>query len=101
MMLAQIRIDAPKNGARSREAHISVDIVVAPAMNTSGGSTRRFTRPSVAPSPWRKGGERGMGAMRFVQYVQGGGGGSDRPGRQTTHDAYRGHRHRIEHCAAP
>ncbi len=43
MMLAQIRIDAPKKGARRREAHISVDIVVAPAMNTSGGSTRRFT----------------------------------------------------------
>ena len=43
MMLAQIRIDAPKNGARRREAHISVDIVVAPATNTSGGSTRRFT----------------------------------------------------------
>jgi hypothetical protein len=29
-------MDAPKNGASRREAHISVDIVDAPAMNTSG-----------------------------------------------------------------
>ena len=43
MMLAQIRMEAPKNGARRRDAHISVDIVVAPATNTSGGRTRRFT----------------------------------------------------------
>ena len=36
MMLAQIRIEAPKNGASSREADISVDMVAAPATNTSG-----------------------------------------------------------------
>jgi hypothetical protein len=29
-------MDAPKKGASRREAHISVDIVDAPAMNTSG-----------------------------------------------------------------
>jgi hypothetical protein len=40
-------MDAPKNGARSREAHISVDIVVAPATKTSGPSSLRlaFTQP--------------------------------------------------------
>ena len=36
MMFAQTRMDAPKNGASSRDAHISVDMVAAPAMNTSG-----------------------------------------------------------------
>ena len=36
MMFAQIRIDAPKKGASSREADISVDMVAAPATNTSG-----------------------------------------------------------------
>ena len=41
MMFAQIRMDAPKNGASSRDADISVDMVVAPATNTSGAS-RRF-----------------------------------------------------------
>ena len=36
MMFAQIRIDAPKKGASSRDAHISVAIVPAPATNTNG-----------------------------------------------------------------
>ena len=35
-MLAQTRIEAPKNGASSREADISVAMVPAPATNTSG-----------------------------------------------------------------
>jgi hypothetical protein len=48
MMFAQTGIDAPKKGASSREAHISVDIVDAPAMNTSGLSRRVRTEKSVA-----------------------------------------------------
>lgn len=39
MMFAQIRIEAPKNGASSREADISVDMVAAPATNTIGYSS--------------------------------------------------------------
>ena len=49
MMFAHTRMDAPKNGASSRDAHISVDIVDAPAMNTSGLSRRDRTRKSVQP----------------------------------------------------
>ena len=45
MMLAQIRTLSPKYGASSREAHISVAIVVAPATNTSGGSACFRIRP--------------------------------------------------------
>src|SRR5207247_9514460 len=41
-----------------RDAHIAVDIVVAPATNTSGGSARDRTPPRVAPAIWGKGGER-------------------------------------------
>jgi len=36
MMFAQVRIEAPKNGASSRDADISVDMVAAPAVNTNG-----------------------------------------------------------------
>ncbi len=49
MMFAQTRMDAPKNGASSREAHISVDIVAAPAMNTSGLSRRVRTGRAYSP----------------------------------------------------
>ena len=36
MMFAHTRMDAPKNGASSRDAHISVAIVPAPATKTNG-----------------------------------------------------------------
>ena len=48
MMFAHTRIDAPKNGASSREAVISVAIVPAPATNTRGYRSR-FTLPAAYP----------------------------------------------------
>ena len=49
MMLAQIRIDAPKNGARRRDAHISVDIVVGPGDEHERREHAAVHRPRVAP----------------------------------------------------